>query len=429
MIWLYIVLLGTAYSHRLDEIGIGRQISFFILPDRIKVTYALGFAPIMAFPERRKMDVDGDGMVQEEEARRYAEGLGKELSEGISVKLDGRPIKLHCSEVTVLLMDEERVGPFPFEVDVVYRCPLGDLTAGAHEVVLKDSNYRGFPGWLDPLLQGALGVDRAFVEAKGEGEVRVRFVTGRDEGEPGKSVLPGRPGGLKAKLESVIKSPTLSPKLVALAVAIAFFLGAAHALEPGHGKAVVAAYLIGSRGTPLHALALGLVVTATHTVGVFVLGALALFASRYIVPQRLFPILGAISGLLITGVGIWLLVRYLSGSHHDHEHHDHERYEVSWRSLFSLGISGGLVPCPGALVILLTAVALNRIALGLGLIVLFSLGLASVLITIGMLTVLTRSFIARFTGEGKLVRYLPPVSSVVIILLGLVITFRSLTLS
>jgi len=250
-----------------------------------------------------------------------------------------------------------------------------------------------------------------------------------------------------------------------VAAAIAAGLGALHALEPGHGKTVVAAYLVGSRGTAYHAFLLGLIVTASHTAGVYALGAVTLYASRYIVPEQLYPWVGAISGLLIAALGSYLFLQRFAGheighshgpgGHHHHgfahthadgvvhshdgrehshdvdEHpgyHHHEiQGDVSYRQLLALGITGGIVPCPAALVVLLSAVALNRVGFGLFLIVAFSLGLAAVLIAVGMLMVYARRFMTKFRSEGLLItRWLPLTSAAVITFLGLAISIRSL---
>jgi ABC-type nickel/cobalt efflux system permease component RcnA len=244
--------------------------------------------------------------------------------------------------------------------------------------------------------------------------------------------------------------------LVTLAVAVG--LGAFHALEPGHGKTLVAAYLVGSRGTVRHAFLLGLIVTAAHTVGVYLLGALTLYASQYVVPERLYPWLGVISGVMIASLGAVLLVRRYLGKdrvsthhHHNHadhshgadhfHHHDHDDHfhhhghthhhhdlnrRVPLRDLLALGISGGIVPCPAALVVLLSAVSMQRIGFGLLLIVAFSIGLAAVLIAIGLLMVYAREFMSRFHTEGLVfTHWLPLASSTIITLFGFGLMIQS----
>jgi nickel/cobalt exporter len=260
-----------------------------------------------------------------------------------------------------------------------------------------------------------------------------------------------------------------------VAAAIAAGLGAMHALEPGHGKTIVAAYLVGSKGTAYHAFLLGLFVTVSHTASVYALAAITLYASKYIVPEQLYPWLGAISGLLIAAVGSYLFLQRYAGnevghshgpggnhhhglrhshadghvhfhdgpeqspehSHHDldvashddnHGHqHDETRSDVPYRQLLALGVTGGIVPCPAALVVLLSAVALNRVGFGLFLIVAFSVGLAAVLIAVGMLMVHARKLMTKFRSEGLLfTRWLPLTSAAVITFLGLGIAIRAL---
>ena len=236
------------------------------------------------------------------------------------------------------------------------------------------------------------------------------------------------------------------------AALIAAGLGAMHALEPGHGKTIVAAYLVGSKGTAYHAFLLGLIVTISHTAGVFALGAVTLYASKYIVPDQLYPWMGAISGLLIAALGWYLFLQRFAGrevghshgpgGHHhhgeenadgsDHLHdghaHSHEiPSDISYRQLLALGITGGIVPCPAALVVLLSAVALNRVGFGLFLIVAFSLGLAAVLIAVGMLMVYARKFMTQVRGDSLLfTRWLPLTSAAVMTIFGLAIAARSL---
>ena len=111
------------------------------------------------------------------------------------------------------------------------------------------------------------------------------------------------------ELIDAISGPTIEPRILAWALFAALVLGAVHALSPGHGKTLVGAYLIGSRGTPRHALFLGFTVTVTHTIGVFLLGFATLYASRFIVPERLFPILSLLSAVLVFGMGVVLLVQ------------------------------------------------------------------------------------------------------------------------
>ncbi len=246
---------------------------------------------------------------------------------------------------------------------------------------------------------------------------------------------------------------SLGPWVLLSAALIAAGLGALHALEPGHGKTIVAAYLVGSRGTARHAVLLGFVVTAAHTAGVYLLGVLTLYASRYIVPEQLYPWLGAVSGLTVTGLGIFMFLRHLTGQTGEHSHASGEKHShwltsmfkqsgntnvvssevhpsaapISLRQLCALGVTGGIVPCPAALVVLLSAFSLHRIGFGLFLITAFSLGLALVLVAVGLTMVYAKRFIARVGPARPLQRYLPLLSSAFMVVLGVGIAASAFT--
>src|SRR5205823_2623766 len=199
----------------------------------------------------------------------------------------------------------------------------------------------------------------------------------------------------------------LTPLVILASLAAALFWGAAHALSPGHGKSIVTAYLIGRRGTVRDAAALGAIVTVTHTVGVFGLGLVTLLLSQWIVPDRLYPWLNLVAGLSVVLIGLavlrarardWLHARaHAHGHHHDHHHHQHDTPEpgTGWRGLLAVGVSGGILPCPSALVVLLAAISLHRVAFGLVLIVAFSLGLALSITGIGLAAVLAKRAFGR----------------------------------
>jgi len=245
-------------------------------------------------------------------------------------------------------------------------------------------------------------------------------------------------------------------------LASAFGLGAAHALEPGHGKTVVAAYLVSSRGRTLDAIILGGVVTFTHTSSVIVLAIASTVAAAYFVPSQVEHWLGIGSGLLVVAVGAWMIYArtkhglpvhsHAHGAHshdhvshpqrhdphpHDHEHdHDHPCPEataggaagpaVGLGSLVALGISGGIVPCPAALVLLLAAVGLGQVARGVMLLVSFSLGLALVLMAVGVITLKAGGFASSWLDRGDWARRVSIAGACLITLLGLALTIRAL---
>jgi nickel/cobalt exporter len=304
---------------------------------------------------------------------------------------------------------------------------------------------------------------------------------------------------VRQQLEGLLSVKDPSAGFIAVALGVAFLAGAAHALTPGHGKAVVAAYLAGSRGTVGDAFYLGTVVTITHTATVFLLGLVTLLASHYFLMEQVYTWLSLGSGILIVTIGLWLLSERLRamrsgggdegehghshwpwGGHHHHDHghthshsheqdhvhehghshdhdhtHDHDNHAHDHRhdghthsheghthshapaalktgipktgrgSLLTLGISGGLVPCPEAMAVLLISFTINRLAFGLIILAAFSLGLAAVLIAIGVAMVMAGPALTRFSKDGPLMRILPVGSALVVTLLGVAIVFKT----
>lgn len=266
-------------------------------------------------------------------------------------------------------------------------------------------------------------------------------------------------------LAQLLHQPQLSAGWLVAGIAVAFWLGAMHALEPGHGKTIVAAYLVGSRGNMKHAALLGATVTFTHTISVFLLGLGTLLLSSYIVPEKIIPVLGVLSGISIVLIGGWLFYQrwraflharaHALGHHHHHHHdhghhhhHDHDHHhdhahshtddghthshvpkgDITLGSLMALGASGGLVPCPAAMVLLLSAIAIGRTGLGLVLLIAFSLGLAGVLMAIGMLVIHAKSWLPESakSGQHPLLRFAPVASAFVILMVGVLMTAASL---
>ncbi|MEQ8962297.1 MAG: sulfite exporter TauE/SafE family protein [Coleofasciculus sp. C2-GNP5-27] len=224
----------------------------------------------------------------------------------------------------------------------------------------------------------------------------------------------------------IVSEPTLST--IVIGIAIAFGFGAVHALSPGHGKTLVSAYFIGSQGTPQQAVLLGLTITFTHTLSIFLLGIIALFASQYVLPEQSYPVLSLVSGLTIGIVGLSLLRKRLHSHSHSHSH-SHAHKPTSLSSLVKLGIAGGLIPCPSALVMLLSAVALHQISYGLFLVGGFSLGLASVLVILGVIAIYARQWLERLPQTDQVLRKLSILSAIVIMVIGIGITCVSITTS
>lgn len=275
-------------------------------------------------------------------------------------------------------------------------------------------------------------------------------------------------------LARLLHRDELGAGILLIGMAVAFGLGAVHALSPGHGKTIVAAYLVGARGTPKHAIFLGGMVTFTHTISVFLLGLVTLYLSEFVLPDKITPVLGAISGVSIVWIGAMLFFKRLRAArahrhvhhHHEHEHHHHDDHEhahahghehhhhnhdhehgvlvhdhgdghvhshvpqgdITLGSLIALGASGGLVPCPSAMVLLLSAIALGRVGLGLLLLVAFSLGLAGVLMGIGLVVLYAKHLLpdSEKTSRHAAFRLIPVASAAIIVCVGLIMTGVSL---
>lgn len=231
---------------------------------------------------------------------------------------------------------------------------------------------------------------------------------------------------------------------LAVLLLLAAGFGAVHALTPGHGKTLVAAYLVGEHGTVWHALLLGLMTTLTHTGAVFVLAVVFLLSPS--AAGVIYYIQGLLGGLLITALGLWLLLQrlfgrpdhiHLGGHSHHHHHHVQEHVRVPgdgaavrWWHLLLLGMRGGLVPCWDAILLLWLAISAGRLWLGVPLLLAFSAGLAAVLVVLGISVVWARNWaLTRWGGgerTGKLVRTLPLLSAAVITALGLWLCYDSL---
>jgi ABC-type nickel/cobalt efflux system permease component RcnA len=210
-----------------------------------------------------------------------------------------------------------------------------------------------------------------------------------------------------------------------LLLAAAFGWGALHALSPGHGKTMVAAYLVGTRGSTRDAIALGATVTVTHTAGVVALGVVALALSAWILPEQLYPWLNLVSGLLVVGVGAQVLRARLKKRAHHHHHHDHHHHHHTRRSILALGASAGLIPCPTALVVLLGAIAQHQIALGLVLIAAFSAGLATTLTGLGLTVVHASRALARLRVPSATTGVLSSASAALVLLVGCLLTAQA----
>ncbi len=474
LLWFsFIVLIGTAapsLAHPLGNFSVNRYSRLELYRDSIRIHYIVDMAEIPAFRELGLMDADEDGAVSREERRDYLKGAARRLRGRLSLAIGGatRELVLVARELTT---PPGQAGLDTLRLHLILEAALPPLAdADAWRVRYRDDNYNDRLGWREIVVRPMPGMalltaDVSRIDQSDElrhyprdrltdaPDIRQATLTFALDGAPGttrhdapQAVAPQgpRPGRLAALLET----DRLTLPITLLALLTAAGLGALHALSPGHGKAVVGAFLVGTRGTARHALVLGLTVTATHTIGVFALGVITLWASRYLLPEQVFPWLGIASGIIVAAMGATLLGRRLRGgahphphNHHDHDHglqghrhphphgggHDHGRTGSgpTWRGLLALGVSGGLLPCPSALVVLLGAVALGRIGFGMLLILAFSLGLATVLTIVGLVFVYARNLFSRFPRSRVVMTVLPVFSAVIITIAGLGVMLKS----
>ena len=451
-----LALATGASAHPLGNFTINRYSRIEPSGNRLYVLYVLDLAEIPTFQAKPKVAAEGEG--------RYATRLARSIGQHLELTVDGRRSVLTPIR-RVLAFPPGQAGLRTTRLEVVFR---GPELADASRVAYRDANYPGRIGWKEITAQPKAGARllSSSVPSKSVSSELLAYpknllqspldvVSARVGVEPGPSagappdLLPGteleQRAGVRAVADggfaSLIAREHLTPGFIALSLLIAMFWGAAHAFSPGHGKSIVAAYLVGSRGTPRHAVALGMTVTVTHTIGVFALGLVTLSLSAFIVPEQLYPWLNLVSALLIVTVGLSVLRwrigewRRRRGGHdhdhghgHHHHHHDHEPDRaLSPRRLLGIGISGGLVPCPTALVVLLAASSLHRVGYGLALILAFSVGLAMAMTAIGLVAVTAKKTFAWVDFDGGAIRLLPAFSAIIVLGLGLAMTVRALT--
>jgi nickel/cobalt transporter (NicO) family protein len=406
---------AAASAHPLGNFTINRFSRVEVAGPRVYVRYVLDLAEIPTFQAGR---ID-------------APALAQRLARGAELAVDGQRTPLTPVE-WALAHPDGAGGLKTTRFEVILR---GPRLHGRADVTYRDRNYADRIGWKEIVVGDAPSRShelRAYPKDLLSNPLEITHAH--------TSLVPGtvpktrphvtRGAGLRAPdrvadsgFASLVARDHLGVWVVLASLAVALFWGAAHALSPGHGKTIITAYLVGRRGTPRHAALLGLIVTVTHTVGVFALGLVTLLLSHFIVPEQLYPGLNLASGLLVVGIGVSVLRSRLRHRAH-HHHHDHE-HELGRRSLLAVGISGGLLPCPSALVVLLAAISLHRIGFGLLLIVAFSAGLALTITGIGLVAVLARSAFGRVAFDGRALSLLPTLSALVIVIAGVGMTVRA----
>ena len=468
------LLAPAAFAHPLGNFSINHLSTVKVSDDRVDVLYVLDEAEI---PTTEQRGLSRAEIVANKRA---------EIRRNLSLTVDGRRVALRPLEPK-LSFPEGQAGLKTMRFEQPLRATVRD----GERVQLRDETFADRVGW------------KAIVAAPGEGTaVRSSAPSGDptnglrrypedllssplDRREAGFAVEPGDGTLMAPRAEGertvatrdgsgqgfagVFDDAASGEGVLLLLLLAAFGWGALHALSPGHGKAMVAAYLIGTRGTARHAVWLGGTVTVTHTMGVFALGLVTLLLSQYILPEDLYPWLTLASGLLVVSIGAGVLRSRLrwararreaaatggavpladdpgpsaeaamhshgpgEGHHHHHHghhhhghhhHHDHD-HTVTKRSLIGMGAAAGLIPCPSALVVLLGAIAQHEVALGLLLIVAFSVGLAGTLTALGLLVVYARRVLPRVRLDGRIGAALPAASALAIVIVGFVITVRA----
>jgi nickel/cobalt transporter (NicO) family protein len=527
-----LVLAVALLAHPMGNFSVNHYARFEVQKDTVDLTYAIDLAEIPTFDLLRSWGLERTSppAMLNAKAREQAQGWLKQLQ----VTSGQRPVRVEFLSSDLVIADG--AGNLP-----IARITTKARIVGAHEdLAYEDMNFSERAGWKEIVI--VAGRDVRLKQASQSGQdvtdglkhyppdptiappqdLRAQFTwtvetlpvisqaappAARPVAPPEVKIAPipqpkKAPGAVApstlttaAPPGSVVRGDWLSrllhrreltPWMIVLGILAAFVLGGAHALTPGHGKTIVAAYLVGSRGTLRHAAFLGAMVTFTHTISVFALGIATLFLFRFIVPEKITQWLGVVSGLSIVVVGLWMAYKRLRHAGHHHHHHVHSHHEhshahdhshahphehahdhdhvhahvhdhdhahlhehshshghehhhgpgghthmpedLSWAGLVALGASGGLVPCESALVLLLGAIALGRVAFGLLLLVAFSAGLAGVLMAIGGMVLYARRFLPDMSRSrfSPFMRYMPVASAVIVTVVGVMMTAVSL---
>jgi nickel/cobalt transporter (NicO) family protein len=460
---------GTAPAHPLGNFTVNHLSQVRISERSVEVHYILDQAEIPTFQETQRFDQDGDGAIDGSERTPFLADKLAEISPDLELTADGNAVPLGAPRDPTLSFPDGQGGLSLTRVEASF---VAAIPAAAHRVELHDETYGDRVGWKAIEVLPGEGTDvRSSVPASDptgglraypvdllqsppdqrDASFRVTPGSGRVTAPDGESAGPATTDRAQDGFAGVLTSGNAHGLLILVLLGSAFVWGALHALSPGHGKTMVAGYLVGSRGRPRDAALLGLTVTITHTSAVFALGLITLAASAYVLPEDLYPWLGIASGAMVIAIGLWAMwtrlrrwramrTEHEHGHHHMHGHghthshsHSHESpgAPITTRSLIALGVSGGIVPCPSALVVLVAAISQHRLGLGLALILAFSIGLAATLTAVGLAVLHGGRLIKRLRPErrlfgGRLTGALPALSATLIVVAGALITLRAI---
>jgi ABC-type nickel/cobalt efflux system permease component RcnA len=449
---------ATAIAHPLGNFTVNRYAGIELTPGEVRIDYVLDMAEIPTVQVRPEIDTDANGTITDPERAAWAARTAPELLANLTLTVDGRAVPLD------VVSSSMRFRPGQGGLDILrLEATFAGPVASSGELAFADANFADRIGWSEVTAAGTDGtaVARSSVPARSVSNALLSYpldllASPLDVHEAALSFHPGSgapaaaaAGGVEANASRPDVTGGAFAGLVGrtgpfmlVALLLAFGFGALHALGPGHGKTLMAAYLVGAGGRARHAVAVGGSVAVMHTASVLALGFVVLTVTEVFAPERVYPWLGLVSGLIAFALGTSLLVARLGswgGRHGDPEHHHanagdtagHEHAHpypapaevLSRRSLTALAVAGGMLPSPTALVVLLAAVALDRIAYGLALIGSFSLGLATALVVVGLFALRARDVVAG-RMSGRTARLVPVLSAASISLLGIVLTFR-----
>jgi nickel/cobalt exporter len=467
-IWFLLALASGLGAHPLGNFSVSHYTRLEVSARGVEVTYVLDLAEVPAYTLLRDWKLDAKS--PQAELDRKAAEQAQVWAKGLEFRAAGQPVEPRFVRASINVSSEAD-GQAAARIVSTF-----DLPGVKAPLQFEDHNFPDRYGWKEIVIgsgngaaivtasQGSTDRSAALTAyptdaiASSPQDLRASVDWSASSAMPPRIVPVPQPAAVQpqgAEKQPPPKGDFISRLLaqheigwpwMLLGLAVAFGLGGAHALEPGHGKTIVAAYLVGSRGTMKHAALLGAVVTFTHTISVFLLGLAMLVLSKSIVPANVIRKLEAASGMAIVVIGAMLFYQRLRqllherahelGHHHHHGHDDHgphshthlPKEEVTLGNLIALGVSGGLVPCPAALVILLAAIAFGHVGAGLILLVAFSLGLAGVLMGVGMLVLYARSWLPNSDAAGRhpIFRLVPVLSALIIVCLGLLMTGVSL---
>jgi len=474
---LLLVLAPAAAAHPLGNFTVNTADRVVVGPDDVQVLHVVDTAEIPTLQLIQSPDgpdVDRDGRSSERELTEWSAGECRRIGPQLSLVLDGRRAALTVAASRAQQLPGQAGLPTSrlectfaagatADATVAFDDPTSAGRTGWKEVSAtalcgRITGARGLPeqsptdlltSYPQDLLSSPLSVKQASFSVTSDESCR----TDRSDVPGANQVLPRGIDRLTAGYTSFVSQRDLTLPTALLAVLLAVVLGSGHAVAPGHGKTVIAAYLVGQRGTRRQAVWLGTTVTATHTAGVLLLGAL-LSLTSVAAPERFVPVTEVASGLLLAAVGVFLLQRARRGrsamgrlAGHDHPHEHQQAFEhghthgghththlptqpLGWRTLATMGVAGGLVPSPSALVVLLGASALGRPVFGALLVLAYGVGMALTLTVAGLLLLRARARLeAGRWASGRaagLLRAMPAVTATVVLMVGAFVVARGL---